>query len=235
MSGSRYPGLSAVVFDLDGTLVHSAPDIAAAANVALHEARLPTLPVDAIVRMVGHGSEVLITRALTAAMKNPPLPDVVAATHARFLSAYAAAPCVATLPYPDAIEMLQQLRGAGFKLAICTNKPDAITRQVLNALSMTHLFDAIVGSTTQLALKPAPDMLRHALQLLSAAPEKSIMVGDSRADAGAALSAGTKLVLLRHGYSTDDVATLGADAVLAGLTGLPTTLQQMTATPASPI
>lgn len=232
MSQAPYAGLDAVVFDLDGTLVDSAPDIAAAANVALRHAGLDALPLDAIIRMVGNGSEVLIERALTAAAGAAPSTDRVADVHADFLAAYAAAPCVATRLYPGTRDVLDSLRSAGVKLGICTNKPQDITAQVLDALDLTSLFDAVVGGSSAHPLKPAPEMLLQALHDLSVSPGRSVMVGDSRADAGAARAAGVRLVLLRHGYSNDDLDALGADAVLPDFAGFLDSLLRMTPAPA---
>lgn len=224
----RYPGLQAIVFDLDGTLIDSLPDIAAATNVALGQIGLTTLTAEAVAGMVGNGSEVLITRALTAVLQRDPSLDLVADVHATFLAAYDRGACVLTRLYPGASEALDAFRTDGIRLGICTNKPQDITASVLGHLGIADLFDSIVGGSAAAPLKPAPDMLLRALRELDAPPGASVMVGDSRADAGTAHAAGTHLVLLQHGYSRDDLHSLGADAVLPGFAGLPDALAGMT-------
>jgi phosphoglycolate phosphatase len=222
--GDSWP--RAAVFDLDGTLVDSLPDIAAALNVALCEAGHRALAQADIAGMMGHGSEALVARAVAAVAGDTPA--IAAALHTRFLAAYAAAPCRLSKLYPGAIDTLEALATQHVALAICTNKPAGITSQVLQALQLSHRFACVIGGRSGVPLKPAPDMLLQALQAIGAPADGAVMVGDSAADAGAARAAGTRLVLMRHGYSRVSVDGLGADAVLDGLAQLPAALARMT-------
>lgn len=218
MSGRVAPS-RAVIFDLDGTLVDSAPDIAAALNAALAEWQLAPLPLETIKTMVGGGARRLVERALanhggTAAV--PPIDDVLSA----FLVAYRAEPAVRTVLYPEARETLRALASAGVPLGIATNKPQDLTLAILDAVSIRGHFGAVVGSTDGMALKPAPDMLLAVLAELEAEPAASIMVGDSAADVGAAGAAGMRILLLNHGYNQEPLESLGADGVFAGFGAL---------------
>lgn len=222
-------GLTAVVFDLDGTLVDSVPDIASAVNAALSSVNLRELDEARVASMVGNGSEVLITRALAAASGEPPAAEFSHAVHSEFIAAYDREPCRLSRLYPGALEALETLSAQGVKLAICTNKPEGITASVLEQLGIAHLFASVVGGSARMPLKPAPDMLEAALQDLKSPAQSSVMVGDSAADAGTAKAAGTRLVLLEHGYSRGaDLTRLGADAILPDFAGLLTTLARVT-------
>lgn len=223
-------GPSAVVFDLDGTLVDSVPDIASAVNAALRSFNLRELDEGHVASMVGNGSEVLIARALAAATGAPPRDDFSRAVHDEFIAAYDREPCRLSRLYPGARDVLDALTASGIKLAICTNKPEGITAAVLDQLGIAALFASVVGGSARLPLKPAPDMLQAALRKLGASATTSVMVGDSAADAGTAKSAGTRLVLLQHGYSRGaDLARLGADAVLPDFSGFMGALARVTA------
>ncbi len=221
-------GPHAVVFDLDGALVDSVPDIAAALNAAVVAAGFTPLTVAEVACMVGNGSEMLVARALTALTSEAASAEHLHAIHARFLAAYDAAPCVASRLYPDALAILDHLAARGVTLGICTNKPQTITHSALRHLGIAERFASVVGGNAGDRLKPALDMVRRTLRELGAAPAHAVFVGDSAADAGAARAAGTRLVLLEHGYTRDDLHSLGADAVLAGFADLPDALARMT-------
>jgi phosphoglycolate phosphatase len=221
----------AAIFDLDGTLADSAPDIAAALNRALRASGHAVLPVADVVAMVGHGAQRLCERALSASGVGA---DSAATERllADFLAAYAAAPCVETRLYPGALETLQALRADGWRLAVCTNKPQALADPIVAALGIAPCFDAVVGGRAGLALKPAPDMLRLAIVEAGAqagikTAMRAVMIGDSAADCSAGQAAGVPVVLLAHGYSSAPVASLGADAMLDGFAGLTAALDSV--------
>lgn len=229
MAASPDRRLQAVVFDLDGTLADSLPDIAAALNVALAQSGLTPLAEPAVRRMIGNGAEILVKRAIAAAKASQ---DLAGEVHAAFLAAYDQAPCVHTQLYPGAREVLDGLLLQGVALGICTNKPQEITTGVLDRLGIASLFGSVAGGNAAEPLKPFPDMLRRVLKELSAEPKASVMVGDSAADARAARSAGTALILLEHGYCQEALADLGTDAVVPGFGDLPDALVRVTRQPA---
>lgn len=201
------------IFDLDGTLVDSLPDIAAALNASLVAAGLEPFALSDTARMVGHGARLLVERALAA--RGQPIDTAsVDAAWTRFISHYDAHPCDLTRLYPGALAALDTLSLDGWALALCTNKPEAIARQVLDALGITHRFVSIIGGQDGLPLKPAPDMLLLNLCDASVTADRAVMIGDSGADLEAARAAGIPIILMSHGYSSVPVATLGADATL---------------------
>jgi phosphoglycolate phosphatase len=203
----------AVIFDLDGTLVDSAPDIATALNKALAKDGLPPLALPEVKAMVGSGARRLVERALGAKASA----DVSVETTLReFLEAYRARPAHDTRLYAGALELLETLHRDGVRLGIATNKPTDLTHAIVNALGVLKLFRAVTGSAPGVALKPEPDLLRTCLTELGVVPQAAVMVGDSGADAGAAKAAGMRCVLVRHGYSAEAVDGLGADAVIDG-------------------
>jgi phosphoglycolate phosphatase len=213
MSDASSPTQRLAIFDLDGTLVDSLPDIAAALNAALRDAGLEPFPVGDTARMVGHGARLLVERALVA-RGQPTDTSSVDALWAAFITHYDAHPCDLTRLYPGALAALDALAADGWAVALCTNKPEAIAQQVLDALGITDRFVSIIGGQDSLPLKPAPDMVLLNLCDANVMADRAVMIGDSPADLEAARAAGIPVILMAHGYSSVPVATLGADATL---------------------
>jgi phosphoglycolate phosphatase len=207
--------LKAVVFDLDGTLVDSLPDIAAALNDTLQAHGRRALHLADVSRLVGGGARTLIERALNCQAEMAEAARIEALLD-EFLTRYRAAPCVHTRVYPGAREALDALRREGYALGICTNKPADLTELVLAGLGLRPYFDSVVAATPVLPAKPDPRMLLKAMDELGVEPALGVMVGDSAADAGSARAAGMRCILLSHGYSAVPAALLGADVVMAG-------------------
>ena len=210
--------MPAAIFDLDGTLADSVPDIAAALNGALTDAGLAPFDVASVTNMVGAGARRLVERSLLArgAAPSRALADQV---HGRFIAHYEAHPCVHTKLYPGARAALDELAGQGWRMGICTNKPEPLAVAVVAALGIAPLFGAVTGGRTGTPLKPAPDMIRLVLIALKSSPDDTVFIGDSAADLGAGRAAGLPVILMAHGYSDTPVATLGADRVVAGFEG----------------
>lgn len=154
----------AVVFDLDGTLIDSAPDIHAAANAVLAAEGLAPLGPQQTRSFVGNGAPVFIERMMTACAL-PADPTIHARLLARFLERYETAVTL-TRVYPGAVETLLQLRARGFRLGLCTNKPIAPTRAVLRHLDLAEYFEVIVGGDSLPSRKPDPSPLHHCLDTL---------------------------------------------------------------------
>lgn len=218
----------AVVFDLDGTLADTAPDIAAALNLALAAEGLSPFSLDGVKSMVGGGTRRLVERALTAALDAAGAARVES-TLAAFTAAYVAAPCRETLLYPDAREVIEALRSAGVRIGVCTNKPERMTAAVLDGLGIAPAIDHVVAGSDRLALKPAPDMLLAVIESLGAVPGEAVMVGDSAADVGAAKAAGVRCIVVGHGYTTTPPRDLGGDLVIDGFADLVAAIAQIPA------
>ncbi len=217
--------ISAVLFDLDGTLIDSLPDLAAAVNRLLAEEGRAPLPPDEVKVMVGDGAGTLVARAF-AARGGLPGPDV-APYLARFLADYEPRAAEMTRPWPGVVETLQRLKAAGLKLAVCTNKPSRATGEILAALGLAEYFDAVVGGDDAPALKPDPAHLHETLRRLSAAADEAVMVGDSANDVLAAKAAGVPAVVVSFGYCRGPAADLGADVVIDDFRELPAVLARL--------
>ena len=203
----------AIVFDLDGTLVDSAPDLADALNSVLRSQGLREHALDDVKTMVGDGAKVLLQRGFAAndrALSEQEADGLLPA----FLADYRARATNKTRLMPGAGRLLRDLAEAGVGLGICTNKPEDITREILEDFAVADLFGSIVGGDTTPAKKPDPQPLHHALGELACAPEEAVMVGDSPADAGAARAAGTGLALVTFGYSQVPIAELNPDRLI---------------------
>lgn len=209
-----------VVFDLDGTLVHSAPDIAHHLNAAIgaHGKGMPALSEDDVRMLIGGGLMDLIVRGFSALGLEPD-DSTLTATIKAYRKAYLASPVVKTTLYPSVLDMLSDLKDNGYGIALCTNKSEDTAHAVLNHFDLLPMFDAVVGGDTTPQRKPEPDPLLAAISRAGGNPASSIMVGDSKADAGAAHAGGTGLILVDWGYSAVDVRDLGADAVLSSYEG----------------
>jgi phosphoglycolate phosphatase len=204
--------LQAVLFDLDGTLIHSLPDLAAAVNRLLEtEGRAP-LDDRSVMAMVGDGAGTLVTRAFMAT-GGMPGPDV-APYLTRFMADYEPRSAESTKPWPGVIETLAELKSAGLLLAVCTNKPSRATAEVLAALDLARWFDLVVGADDAPAIKPDPAHVTCILDRLGVAAEAAVMVGDSSNDIVSAQRAGVKSVALSFGYCPGPVAELGADWII---------------------
>ena len=209
---------SALVFDLDGTLVDSLDDLAAALAATLAEIGAPALPRDSVRGMIGDGTRALVARALAASNLPASLLDEL---YARFLAHYEAAPAVLTRPYPGVIETLRAFREEGRRLAVCTNKPQRATLAVLRGTGLDGFFVAVIGGDVLAVRKPDPAHLLAALDGVGATPLDAIMVGDNEHDVAMAKAAGVPVVLVRYGYHRVPLATLAADIQLDAFAELP--------------
>ncbi|MEM6487426.1 MAG: phosphoglycolate phosphatase [Pseudomonadota bacterium] len=188
--------MRAVVFDLDGTLVHSAPDIHAAANAVLAEIGRPPLSLDQVCGFIGNGVVKLIERALAATGGVRDLDTAVA----RFRAIYGAAPARLTQPYEGVRACLSALRRADLALAVCTNKPEAPARAILQALDLSAPFPVVVGGDTVGVAKPDPAPLLACLGALGVGVGDTLFVGDSETDEDTAQRAGVAFAHFTRGY-----------------------------------
>jgi phosphoglycolate phosphatase len=202
MADASNTGIAAVVWDLDGTLVDSAADIATSLNRLLAEQALPALDGNRIRDMIGAGVPTLIRRGLAAhglSAGNEQLGRLVE----RFLVIYTEAATACTRLFPGVREVLEALSEAGLGQAICTNKPEAITRQVLSGLGIAGYFDVVIGGDSLPRNKPDPLPLRTALTRLGVAPRQALMVGDSAIDVETAHAAGVGVAYVTFGYGPE--------------------------------
>jgi len=201
-----------ILFDLDGTLVDTAPDLAGAMNHVLAGLGRPPVPVDHVRHLVGHGARALIARGL--AITGEARPDLVEGAMPLFLQYYAAHIADASQPFAGVEAALDALAAAGCQLAICTNKPTALAVALIDALGWRARFAAIVGFDS--APRPKPDAA-HVLATLAACSADvsgAVFVGDSATDVGGARNAGLPILLVSFGYTDTPAADLGGDVVI---------------------
>jgi phosphoglycolate phosphatase len=209
--------LRAALFDLDGTLLDTAPDIAAAANAMLAEQGLAPLPADVIRGFIGHGIARLVESCLQAA-GNPLACARLEPALRGFGVHYARVNGRESRPYPDVPETLARLRAAALRLACVTNKARAFTAPLLEKTGLAPYFDVVVTADDAGARKPHPAPFLRACAALGVAPAEAVVIGDSANDAEGARAAGCRVLLVSYGYSEGrDVASLGADGVVATL------------------
>jgi phosphoglycolate phosphatase len=207
---------SLVIFDLDGTLVDSAADIAESVNRTLSDWRLPVYDVKQITGWIGEGSRQLITYAFRDAGSDADIDDVMPG----FLVHYAET-ALDAVAYDGVVETLAALHAQGVKLAVCTNKNEEFVRPLLEARGMMPYIDGIVGGNTLPERKPSGVPLKHLADEAGVPLDRVVMVGDSESDMLAAKDAGVPYVLVTYGYPKSlDVHNAGAIAVIDHFTDL---------------
>lgn len=207
-----------ILFDLDGTLVDTAPDLAGAMNHVLAGFGRPPVPVDAVRHLVGHGARALIARGL--AVTGAARPDLVEGAMPLFLQHYAAHIADGSQPFAGAEAALDALAAADCCLAICTNKPTALAVALIDALGWRTRFAAIIGFDSAPQPKPDAAHVRATLAACGADAAGAVFVGDSATDVGAARNAGIPIVLVGFGYTDTPAADLGGDVVIDHFDGL---------------
>lgn len=203
----------AVVFDLDGTLVDTAPDILAYLNEMLDELGRPGLELDAAKSMIGDGVRSLLIRGLETSGGVPDGLDLDA-LFARYLERYTAEPVRSCRPYQGMVETLDALSSAGIRLGVCTNKPQAPTDRLLQRLGLDHYFPAVIGGDALPTKKPDPAHLHAVLDRINVRPERAVLIGDSETDLKTARRANIPCILVSFGYTAIPARDLGADRVI---------------------
>lgn len=207
----------ALVFDLDGTLIDSAPQIHAAVSKAFRTKGLPDIAFETVKGFIGNGVGVLVARLLGHVGQNA-AGDLHAEMVRDFVKIYEEAHDLTTL-YPGVAEVLTQLQGAGHPMGICTNKPEGPARAVLRHFKLDTAFDVVIGGDTLPERKPHPAPVHAAFAALR--PGKRIFVGDSEVDAETARAAGVSLALFTGGYRKAPAESLGARIIFDHHDALP--------------
>lgn len=202
-----------LVFDLDGTLVDSAPDLIASTNHVLDHLGLPRVDAATLRPFVGHGAKHMIEKAIGPACEK--LSDAERADLLkRYLEFYSANIATGSRPFAGVVSALQKLRAEGVRLAVCTNKMEGMAQRLLDALDMTHYFTAIAGRDTFPVFKPDPGALLGTIALAGGDRSHAIMVGDTNVDIAAAKAADVPVIGVTFGYTETPVHAFGPDAVI---------------------
>jgi phosphoglycolate phosphatase len=210
--------IEAVVIDLDGTLLHTAPDLAEAANRMLAELHMPPID-DALLKMyIGNGVTRLIKRVLTRSMDAEPEAELFARAKPVYEKHYADVVSLHSRPFPDVVEGLQALKAAGYRLACITNKAERFTVPLLKDTELFDYFEIILSGDSLPKMKPDPLPLLHACEHFGIAPDQMLLIGDSLNDTQAARAAGCHVFCVPYGYNRGgDVRDLDLDAVVDSL------------------
>ena len=209
-----------VVFDLDGTLVDSAPDLVATLNVIFAREGLPPVAYDTARNLVGGGARSMIERSLAAQERKLDTAGVDGLVK-DFVEHYAAHIADRSRAFPGLEAALDQLAAGGCRFAVCTNKLQWLSVRLLDALGLANRFAAICGADTFGLQKPHPDLLRRTIARAGGEPAHAVMVGDSVSDIATARAAGVPVVAVDHGYTETPVSELGADRVISTFAELP--------------
>ena len=202
-----------VVFDLDGTLIDTAPDLVASLNHTIAILGLAPVGYEDLTYLVGHGAKTMIERACKLGgyeLTEEALPPLLE----RFIAFYSDGMPGESKPYPGLVAALERLQGVGFKLAVCTNKMEGLAIPLLKKLGLDGYFAAITGGDTFAVRKPDGDHVLGTIARAGGDPERSVMIGDSINDILSARNAGVPSIAVPFGYSDVDVATLDPSHII---------------------
>jgi phosphoglycolate phosphatase len=202
-----------IVFDLDGTLVDTAPDLVRALNETMDLDGLPRVKLETVRSLIGQGARVLIERASAMAGVSFQKERLSELTE-EFIAFYRADIARESRPFPGVAEALDTLAELGAKLSVCTNKRTDLSNALLEAVGLIDRFSAVVGADAVVERKPHPDHFRAAVTRAGGVVRRSVMVGDTVADVAAARGAGAPVAVVSFGYSDGGAEKLGADVLL---------------------
>ena len=216
-----------VVFDLDGTLVDTAPDLIGTLNLILARHDVAPVAFDQARTMIGAGAKPLLERGL-AAHGITLAPAALDALFAEYLEVYAAHIADRSRPFPGLENALDTRAARGCILAVCTNKLEWLSVRLLDALGMSSRFAAIVGQDTFAIRKPDPEILRRTIARAGGEAGRAVMVGDSTTDMATARNAGVPVVAVDFGYTEGPPAEFGADRLISHFDALPAAIADLT-------
>jgi phosphoglycolate phosphatase len=209
-----------LIFDLDGTLVDTAPDLLGALNVILVREGRPAIDHSAVRHLVGHGARVMLESAFK--MTGEPVdPARLPALFDDYIAHYKKHVAVASRPFPGVEQTLTALQASGARLGVLTNKPQELADLLMKELNLTRFFVAIYGAGRMRYTKPDARIFHDVVRDTAGGPVPAIMVGDSITDVETARAANAKVILLNYGYTPEPAETLGADAVTGDFTQIP--------------
>ena len=213
---AKFPlAVKMVMIDLDGTLIHTAPDLAACVNRMLTEIGRGDCPVDTIMTWIGNGVPRLVKRALTGEMWAEPEQALFMKAQVIFQKHYLAHVSDLSRPYPGVVAGLDRLKARGFRLVCITNKAEAFTLPLLRNLDLSKYFELVLSGDSLPKQKPDPMPLLHACKHFDITPEHGVLIGDSSNDVDAARAAGMPVICVPYGYNHGhNIRDARPDAVL---------------------
>ena len=221
-----------VVFDLDGTLVDTAPDLVNALNFVLQREGMPAIPLPSARNMIGAGARRMLERGIEADGRDVSAADLDRLTK-DFVAYYGEHIAVGSRPFEGAEAALDELAGRGYRLAVCTNKLEWLSKKLLDALGLSARFSAICGADTFGVSKPDPAILQQTVARAGGALSSTIMVGDAGPDIGVARRAGVPVIAVEFGYTEVPIAELKPDRLIGHYRDLPGVVESLIAGPKS--
>jgi phosphoglycolate phosphatase len=215
-----------VVFDLDGTLVDTAPDLINALNFVLDREGLPAVPLHSARNMIGAGARKLIERGLEVEGRSMSFEEVTRLT-SDFIDYYAAHIADASRPFPGLAGALDDLAARGYRFAVCTNKLEWLSKRLLDQLGLSARFSAICGADTFGVAKPDPAILQQTVARAGGELSSAVMVGDAGPDIGVARRAGIPVIGVEFGYSEVPIADFKPDRLIAHMRELPAAVEAL--------
>jgi phosphoglycolate phosphatase len=188
-----------LAFDLDGTLIDSAPDLAGAVNALFGELKLPAVELDQVRRWVGDGAPILLQRALAHVSASQTAVELFP----RFTHHYGEHAVKLTTLYPAVAETLAELEALGCRMGVCTNKPFKPTMAVLEAFGLARHFGAVIGGDSLPRRKPDPEPLLQVIAQMGGTPDQAALIGDSAVDLATAVAAGVPGIIIPSGYGME--------------------------------
>lgn len=220
------PAAPLLVFDLDGTLIDTAPDLANTLNVILTQEGFEAIHYDQIRMMIGAGARSMLERALSAQQAIVP-PAKLDDMFDGFIDHYVAHIADASQPFPGLMPALDRLAADGFMFAVCTNKMEGPSRLLLDALGLMQRFAFVCGSDTFDVKKPDPEVLKLTIERAGGDISDAIMIGDSATDIDTARAAGVPVIAVDFGYTEIPVTKLGPDLVISHFDALPAAVAKL--------
>jgi phosphoglycolate phosphatase len=215
-----------IVFDLDGTLVDTAPDLVATLNAVFTRAGLKAMPYDVVRDTIGRGARAMIERSL--ATQGQRLADAeIDRLFTAYIDYYAAHIADHSRPFPGLETALDDLATAGYRFAVCTNKLEGLSRRLLDALGLTRRFEFICGQDTFGSQKPDPEVLRKTIAKARGRVDRAIMVGDSATDIATARAADVPVIAVDFGYTDIPIAQLQPDKIISNFSALPAAVAEL--------
>jgi phosphoglycolate phosphatase len=215
-----------LVFDLDGTLVDTAPDLINALNFVLDREGLPPVPLQSARNMIGAGARKLIERGLELEGRVAGIDDISRLT-ADFIDYYAAHIADASRPFDGLENALDDLQALGYRFAVCTNKLEWLSKRLLDQLGLSSRFSAICGADTFGISKPDPAILQQTILRAGGQLSSAIMVGDAGPDIGVARRAGIPVIGVEFGYTDVPIADLKPDRLIGHMNELPAAVESL--------
>lgn len=209
-----------LVFDLDGTLIDTAPDLVDTLNVVFAREGLPPVPYETARNLIGGGARGMIARGLEADGR-PVMPSELDKLFADFVAYYTDHIADRSRPFPGLIEALDDLAARGCRFAVCTNKLERLSLLLLRTLRLDARFAAICGQDTFGIQKPDPEVLRRTIAAAGGDPRRAIMIGDSATDVRTGQAAGIPVIAVDFGYSERPVAEYRPDRLISHYSQLP--------------